>query len=76
MAATMIVAGLFIMVLADVWAMYSAFRLGLAKGTLGLILPGYVALLAKRNGFYGRTFITWVAGASLVALGTILYTLK
>lgn len=76
MAAAMIITGFFIMMLSWGWAWYRAFRLGPSKGALALLVPGYVDLLAKRNGFYRRISVTWAIGAGLVALGTLLYTLK
>jgi hypothetical protein len=76
MATTLILVGLLTVMLSEIWAAYRAFRLGLAKGALAIMVPGYVLFPAKRHGYYQHFLISWVIGLALVAVGTIQFALK
>jgi hypothetical protein len=71
MALTAVLTGILLVWLSEAWAAYRAFRLGLAKGLLALLMPGYVLLLAKRYGYYQPFFISWASGLALIVLGAM-----
>ncbi len=71
MALTILLTGILLIWLSEAWAAYRAFKLGLSKGLLSLFLPGYVLLLAKRNGYYQSFFVSWVLGIVLLVLGGV-----
>ena len=75
MASALLLIGFLLVAIAEVWAMYRAFRLGVVRGVLGMLFPGYVLFLARRFGFYQSFFIVWGAGLFFMAAGTILFSL-
>lgn len=70
---TILLTGLVIILLSQLYVTSMTFKLSPVKGILCLVIPGYALFCAKRHGFYGKFFATYVVGIlGLVVGGAIL----
>lgn len=66
---TILLSGIAVMVLAQLYATVMVFVVNPLKGILCLIIPGYVLFVAKREGFYRKFLIMFAAGALGLIIG-------
>lgn len=70
---TVLLFGMLVLFAAQLYVTVMTFKVDPMKGVLCFVIPGYALFIAKRNGFYGKFFATYVIGVlGLVVGGSIL----
>lgn len=70
---TVLLFGILVLFAAQLYVTVMTFKVAPLKGVLCFVIPGYALFIAKRNGFYGKFFATYVIGVlGLVVGGSIL----
>jgi len=49
-----------------------AFRSSVLKGVLSLLVPGYILIVLRREGMYGKIVGSWVAGILGMVIATVI----
>ena len=66
-----IVGGFGLVALAQVIGAIIAFGYNPLKGILALFIPGYLFVVLKQSGYYGKVVGLWCVGALALVAGTI-----
>jgi len=56
---------------AQVLAAILSFSFSPLKGLLALFVPGYLFLVLKQSGHYGKVIGLWIAGVAAIVVGTV-----
>lgn len=67
-----LMSGIVIALLGQLYASVMAFKVSIAKGILCLIVPGYLLVLGKKHGFFTPSVRIWFGGVLLMAVGTVM----
>jgi len=66
-----VLAGLAIVIIAQIFGAIMVFNVSLLKGVLSLIIPGYFLMVLRREGMYGRVVGSWAFGIVCMIIGTV-----
>lgn len=65
--------GMLILIASQLYVTLMTFKVDAMGGVLCFVIPGYALFVAKRNGFYGKFFASYVTGiVGLIVGGSIL----
>ena len=67
-----LLSGLALTMMAQIYLAMLTFKKDGVQGFLGLLVPGYVYWIAKRNGYYGKFFLVYFIGIVGIVIGGII----
>ena len=69
---TALLSGLLIAFIAQMYLTAMIFKVEPGKAFISLFIPGYIFLLAKRNGLYGKFLVSYVLGLIIFVIGGVI----
>ncbi|TAK91565.1 MAG: hypothetical protein EPO06_04810 [Burkholderiaceae bacterium] len=71
MGTSILLLGLAVAFLAQIYGTFRAFKVSALQGILCFVIPGWLLFVAKRHGFYQPVVGVWFAGVVAIIIGTM-----